>query len=93
MISSNIKLFYFQGTTDSNISEEDMSPPPLPAKHKDTLIVNENMSFLHARCPSIGGKCTYQIEMTETFSMQIDNNVPPSPPPKPPKIKQPSLNR
>lgn len=78
------------GTTDSSISEEDLIPPPLPAKHKDSidfssLTINENMSFLHSR--SSVSRNSYQIKLSSTETTELDSDIPPNPPPKPPKTK------
>ncbi|XP_066248093.1 dedicator of cytokinesis protein 1 isoform X1 [Euwallacea similis] len=85
------------GTTDSNISEEDLLPPPLPAKYKDSiadfsnLAINENLSFLHSRSSSVS-RYSYQITRDASSTNEEidadDNDIPPSPPPKPPKTKQ-----
>ncbi|XP_076266832.1 dedicator of cytokinesis protein myoblast city isoform X3 [Rhynchophorus ferrugineus] len=72
------------GTTDSSVSEEDLCPPPLPAKQKDinvdmaSLTINENISFLHMRSSF---RRSFQI----TEAVNTIKDVPPSPPPKPPK--------
>ncbi|XP_019762944.2 dedicator of cytokinesis protein 2 isoform X3 [Dendroctonus ponderosae] len=80
------------GTTDSNISEEDLLPPPLPAKHKDSmpdfssLTINENLSFLHARNSVTRYSC--QVRETSLHRGEVEQaDIPPSPPPKPPKTK------
>ncbi|XP_030761843.1 dedicator of cytokinesis protein 1 isoform X2 [Sitophilus oryzae] len=81
------------GTTDSSVSEEDqMVPPPVPAKQKDSgvdfsqLTINENMSFLHSRTTSFTRQSYRLIE-----AVNLVREVPPSPPPKPPKTKQKTL--
>lgn len=91
----NLKIMImFVGTTDSSISEEDPTPPPLPAKHRDTeysnlssLSSNENYSFLYSNRNS-SLRSSMKILINEALELSFDDSdVPPTPPPKPPKVK------
>ncbi|XP_050304413.1 dedicator of cytokinesis protein 1 isoform X2 [Anthonomus grandis grandis] len=87
------------GTTDSNTSEiSEEIPPPIPAKHKDSLIefsknfgslcINENVSFLHSRTASLTRFSQLQMPLPSTnTNEELDTDAPPTPPPKPPKTK------
>ncbi|CAG9857501.1 unnamed protein product [Phyllotreta striolata] len=80
------------GTTDSSISEEDLVPPPLPVKHRDSENCSNNNapfneSFLYSHRNS-ALKDTLAIRTDECLEA-VAANVPPTPPPKPPKIKNP----
>ncbi|XP_022903729.1 dedicator of cytokinesis protein 1 isoform X3 [Onthophagus taurus] len=75
------------GTTDSSISEEDLIPPPLPAKLKEVDYQNlpsENVSFLHSNRNSFRYTNTTPVPDLEPMEME----PPPTPPPKPPKKKK-----
>lgn len=94
MYHATLKLL---GTTDSSISEEDLVPPPLPAKHRDTeysnlssLSSNDNYSFLYSnRNSSLRSSMQMKLLMTEALEISFDDtDVPPTPPPKPPKVKR-----
>lgn len=83
------------GTTDSSISEEDAVPPPLPVKHNResdyrSSSTNENYSFLYSNRNSAFNSLQMKnlaIEHQEIFD---DADLPPTPPPKPPKVKNQS---
>lgn len=94
MILNIILHFISTGTTDSSISEEDPIPPPLPIKLRDvdyTILPsnNENYSFLYShRNSSLRTSFHLKSVMTDPLEMTFDDSdVPPTPPPKPPKIK------
>lgn len=87
---TSIALFFFfvcfADTTDSNISEEDLIPPPLPAKLRElefSSLPVENTSFLYSSRNSV--RTTLQIKLSTPEPDAED--VPPSPPPKPPRNK------
>lgn len=73
------------GTTDSSVSEEDVVPPPIPVKQRSGDYCNlptnsENTSFLYSQRNST--RTSIQVTMECNF-----DDVPPTPPPKPPKNK------
>lgn len=73
-------------TTDSNVSEEDAVPPPLPIKMREQECQSlpvENQSFLYSVRNSM--RASLQINFSPPESP--DPEVPPSPPPKPPRNK------
>jgi len=78
------------GTTDSSISEEDMVPPPLPAKLRESDYCNlpnascENTSFLYTYRNSLRSSVHVKLPPPEPID---DDDPPPLPPPKPPKNK------
>lgn len=96
---TNLENYYFTGTTDSSISEEDAVPPPLPAKHRDIdysnlPFSNENPSFLYSNRNS-ALRTSIQIKplIADTLDINFDDSdVPPIPPPKPPKIKNQTIS-
>lgn len=76
------------GTNESSVSEEDMMPPPLPAKLREVdycnLPNNENTSFLYSHRSSIRTSLKIQVPAPDQINF---DDVPPTPPPKPPKNK------
>ncbi|XP_008197863.2 dedicator of cytokinesis protein 1 isoform X2 [Tribolium castaneum] len=76
------------GTTDSSVSEEDAVPPPLPLKTREVDYCNlpnsENTSFLYSQRNSVRTSLKIQVQAADPISF---DDVPPTPPPKPPKNK------
>jgi dedicator of cytokinesis protein 1 len=76
------------GTTDSSVSEEDSVPPPLPIKLREVdyynLPNNENASFLYSQRNSLRNSMPVKNPAADPINF---DDVPPIPPPKPPKNK------
>lgn len=83
--------FILSGTTDSSISEEDLIPPPLPVKLRESDSISttnvENNSFLHSNRCSIKSSIFIKLQTPEEIEASNGITSPPTPPPKPPKKK------
>lgn len=77
------RTFYILGTTDSAASEEDMVPPPLPVKLRESDYCNlpdgERTSFLYS------SRFSFRRPTKPLPPEPAGDNTPPVPPPKPPK--------